>query len=375
MFQGHYITDGHVHYSTALDPECFAGFMADNGTDLTNLAVITRGRTLPDTAGALVLKAMFPGRFTVFGALDPAEYFRGGNVGKKHADRAEELLRCGCDGIKLLEGKPQLRRAFPIPDFDEKCWDPFWSFAEESQTPVLMHVNDPASFWDRDNIPEWARRMGWYYDDSFINNEVQYVQILNVLSRHPGLRICFAHFFFMSESTDRLGDIMSKYGNVRVDITPGIELFEALSDSPERTREFFSEFSGRIIYGTDTGSRYVYGNKGKDFDLTENTRRHEIVCSFITGTEEMLISSDGHFVHDRPDFILRPLSLSGDEADMIFSRSFADFAGPTPRSVDIDRALFDCSRMMAQQDEWAACGMDRDDAGLAVTKKRLLDLL
>lgn len=372
MYQGHRIIDGHVHYTGALDPERFVGFLDGSGTDSANLAVITRGKTIPDTAGALALKAMYPGRFTVFGALDPREYYRGGDaMGSRHAERATELLRCGCDGIKLLEGKPQLRRAFPIPDFDAPCWEAFWRSMEETQTPVLMHVNDPASFWDREHIPSWARRMGWYYDDSYINNEAQYAQLLTVLSRHPGLRICFAHFFFLSESLDRLGDILSKYESVRVDLTPGIELYEALSNTPERTRDFFAAFRGRILYGTDIGSRYVYGNRGKEFDGAENARRHEIVREFILGTEESLLRCDGHFVHDRPDFLLRPLGYAGDDADGLFSRAFLSFAGETPRPVDVDRSLYDCRRMLAAQDEWAAVGMKRDDAGLTLTERRL----
>ena len=376
MHDGHRIIDGHVHYSSTLDPAHFMEFLDRSGTDCANLAVITRGRTLPDTAGALALKAMYPGRFTVFGALDPREYFRGGDgMGARHAERASELLNCGCDGIKLLEGKPQLRKAFPIPDFDAPCWEAFWRSMEETQTPVLMHVNDPASFWDREHIPDWARRMGWYYDDSFIDNEAQYAQLLAVLARHPGLKLCFAHFFFMSESLDRLGDILSKYENLRVDLTPGIELYEALSNTPERTRDFFAAFRGRILYGTDIGSRYVYGSRGKAFDEAENNRRHEIVRGFILGTGETMLRCDGHFVHDRPDFLLRPLGYTGDDADTVFSRAFLDFVGEPPRPVDIDRTLSDCLRMREAQDEWAAAGMERDDWGSQLTEQRLRALL
>ena len=371
MYQQHFIIDGHVHYTSALDPERFAAFLAESGTDRANLAVITRGRTLPDTAGALMLKAMYPGRFTVFGALNPVEYFRGGDIGTRHTVRAKELLRAGCEGIKLLEGKPQLRRAFPIPDFDAPCWETFWRFAEESQTPVLMHVNDPASFWERGRVPDWARQMGWYYDESFINNEAQYAQMLTVLARHPKLRVCFAHLFFMSENLDRLGEILSHYENVRVDLTPGIELYEALSATPVRTKEFFAAFRGRILYGTDIGSRYVYGNSGKDFDVLENTRRHEIVRGFLLGTEPETICSDGHFVHGRPDFVMRPIGLTSNDVDDVFSRAFAEFAGDGSGGVDIDYALFDCRRAIGLQAEWEAYGMERDDTALALTEQRL----
>lgn len=175
MYRGQRITDGHIHFALDAEPSDYADFLEASGTDAANLAVITRGRTLPCTPESLAVKAMFPGRFYVCGALDPLEYFHGDvSMGGRLMEYARRMLACGCDGIKLLEGKPQLRRALPIPDFDLPCWEDFWCFLEETQTPLLWHVNDPASFWDRENVPDWARKMGWFYDDSFINNEEQY---------------------------------------------------------------------------------------------------------------------------------------------------------------------------------------------------------
>lgn len=331
VFKGHFIIDGHVHYCAQAGEEYFADFLEKSGTDMANLAAITRGKGAPCTEDALRLKALYPDRFFVTGGLDLTEYVRGGeDMGRRLAVFAKDLISRGCDGVKMLEGKPQLRQAFPIPDFDLPCWDAYWTYMEEEQIPLLMHVNDPASFWDRENVPEWAAKMGWFYDDTYINNEEQYRQILTVLSRHPGLRVTFAHFFFMSESLDRLGDILARYPNVMTDLTPGIELYDNLSRTPDKTREFFDTFHDRIIYGTDIGSRFVYGNKtGKPFDEKENTRRHQIVRDFLTGKEPLTVDCDGHFVHDRPEFEMIPLGLDGERLDEILSGNFLRFIGRT----------------------------------------------
>ncbi len=327
MVKGHFVIDGLVHFASSCGAALFADFLKDSGTDMANLAAITRGSGAPVTEDALALKAIYPERFFVTGGLDPAEYVRGGeDMGKRLAAFAKDLISKGCDGIKMLEGKPQLRQAFPVPDFDLKCWDAYWAYMEEEQIPLLMHINDPASFWDRENVPEWAAKMGWFYDDTYINNEEQYRQILTVLERHPKLRVTFAHFFFMSESLDRLGDILSRYPNVMTDLTPGIEMYDAFSKTPDETRSFFESFHDRILYGTDTGSRFVYGNTtGKPFDEKENTRRYEIVRGFLFEKEPLIIGCDGHFVHDRPAFEMIPLGLTGERLDEILSGNFLRF--------------------------------------------------
>ncbi len=73
----------------------------------------------------------------------------------------------GADGIKLIEGKPTMRKVLPIPDFDKEVWDPFWDYCEKSGFPILMHVNDPEEFWEKDKIPSWAKSQGWGYDETY----------------------------------------------------------------------------------------------------------------------------------------------------------------------------------------------------------------
>lgn len=327
MYKGHFVIDGHVHYASACGDEYFADFLERTGTDMANLACITRGEGAPCNDDALALKEKYPERFFVSGGLDPAIYYRGEDgMGERLVRCVRELTERGCDGIKMLEGKPQLRRALPIPDFDRPCWEPYWAYMEREQLPLLMHVNDPASFWDRENVPDWAAKMGWFYDDSYINNEAQYRQILTVLERHPALRVTFAHAFFMSEELDRLGDILSRYENVMTDLTPGIEMFDSFSRTPEKTEAFFRRFHDRILYGTDFGSRFVYGNAGgKPFDEAENHRRHRIVRDFLTEKEPFTVDCDGHFVHDRPPFTAVPLGLEGERLDEILSGNYLRF--------------------------------------------------
>ena len=61
-------------------------------------------------------------------------------------------------------------------------------------------------------------------------------EALGVVRDNPKLKVTFAHFFFMSDNLQRLGDIFDRYPNVNVDITPGVEMYEDFSSHPEKTR-------------------------------------------------------------------------------------------------------------------------------------------
>ncbi len=345
MYKGYRIVDGHTHFTLNVSPEYMLELMDRTGTDTANLAAVYHSRKLSCVPEALMLKSMYPGRFYVFASLDGWEFFqRAESLGENMAAYARRMLRCGCDGVKLLEGKPQLRQRLPVPDFDAQCWEAYWAWAEREGLPMLWHVNDPETFWDPDKVPAWAKNQGWYYDESYVNNEAQYRQVLNVLRRHPALKIIFAHFFFMSAQLDRLSEIMDSFPNVMVDITPGIELYENLSAQPEKARRFFEKYHSRIVYGTDIGGRCVLDGEYKPINERENLRRPEIVRQFLTG-EDAVISSDGDFLVGRPDFLMRGPGLPREQIQEIFGENFIRHVGGMPRETDVPELMAECARL------------------------------
>lgn len=346
MFNGIKIIDGHVHPSESFcGSDVFSFFAAHSPvTDAISLCTVAHSRYLSLTPSALAVKAAHPESTYVFSALDMSEYYlHPDTLGEHMAECGERLIAMGCDGIKMLEGKPQMRKMHPIPDFDAPVWEPFWAWAEENRVPILMHVNDPENFWDAANAPAFAVQQGWLYDDSYVNNEAQYAQILAVLSRHPRLCISFAHFFFMSAQLGRLAAILDEYQNVRVDLTPGIEMYENFSRDIDAARDFFARYQKRIIYGTDIGGRCVLMGEGRAFDTAENFRRGEIVRRFLAGTEPCEIASDGHFLVNRPAFTLHPLALGGDALADLLSRNFERFGGTAPRAVNAAAVRRECA--------------------------------
>ena len=196
MKSGNRILDCHMHYALPVDPQELIDIMEYTHTDIANLVIVPDKQRISSVPDALMVKYLYPTKFFVFGSLDVTEYFiHNKSIGKHFVKYVKRILQCGCDGIKMIEGKPDMRRMIPIPDFDLPAWEPFWSFAEDIGLPILWHVNDPEEFWDQSKIPSWAKSKGWYYGEETINNEVQYTQVLTVLKRHPNLKIIFAHFF------------------------------------------------------------------------------------------------------------------------------------------------------------------------------------
>jgi len=322
------IIDSHVHNSDQTDYEYLKEFLVRTKTDKACLLSVAHSKKTSMINEALALKAKYPDMFFVFTEpLVSAYYEHEENLGAFFAKYCQSMIDRGCDGIKMLEGKPQMRKMYPIPDFDLPVWEDFFAWAEEKQVPITWHVNDPENFWDADNAPAFAISQGWLYDSSYVNNEDQYRQVLTVLKRHSKLRICFAHFFFMSAQLERLSDILDSYPNTFVDITPGIEMYENFSKDIEKTKSFFEKYHDRIIYGTDIGGRCVLMGEDKVFDEEENLRRPVIVRSFLSGTEDIVVESDGHYLIGREPFTMHCLGLSGQRLEEILSLNFLRFLG------------------------------------------------
>ena len=340
------ILDCHIHYSLPIKPEELFDVMAYTKTDVANLVITPHRRRISSVPDALVVKHLNPNKIYVFGSLDVTQYFMHNKaVGKHFVKYVKRILACGCDGIKMIEGKPDIRRKVPIPDFDLEAWEPFWAYAEKIGLPIIWHVNDPEEFWNLDLIPTWAKKQGWYYGKETINNETQYTQVLNVLDRHPNLKIIFAHFFFMSAQLPRLAALFEKYPNIRVDLTPGIEMYVNLSKTKEASVAFFQKYQDRILYGTDIGARCVIADDCRGINLTESANRAAIVRDFITKSDEVVIKADGNFLIGMDDFTLRGLGLSTPIQKKIFFENFINLVSEKPKVVVPRLVINECRRI------------------------------
>lgn len=339
--------DAHIHYGFPLEPEALIDLMDSTGIQMANLVLVPSRQRLTSVPEAMVAKAKYPDRFFVFTSLDVSEYYRHPQeVGKYMASFVKRMRTLGCDGLKIIEGKPEMRKIMPFPDFDTPAWEPLWAYAEESGLPILWHVNDPETCWDPENAPRHIRMAGELYDDSYVNNEEQYRQILAILDRHPNIKIIFAHLFFMSAQLPRLAEILDQYPNIMVDITPGLEIYVNLSTNPEEARVFFEKYQDRILYGSDIGARCVLASGSAPFSRREALARMDLIDGLFSAETNRVMKEDGAYLINTDDFTQRGFDLPPEALEKIYGGNFLRFTGAAPAPVKPRLVKKECRRIL-----------------------------
>lgn len=341
--------DSHMHYSLPLQPEALIDFMDKNGIDKANLVLVPSRPRLTAVPDALMAKAKYPDRFYVFTSFDVSEYFKHGKeIGKYQAKFVDNMRRCGCDGLKIIEGKPTMRKIMgAIPGFDEPCWEPLWKYLEDTQFPVLWHLNDPESCWGpEEEAPRHIRLGNELYDDTFVNNEEQYRQMEAILQRYPNIKFIFAHLYFMSAQLPRLAKILDTYPNVMVDITPGLEIYVNLSKNTEEAKEFFEKYQDRIMYGTDIGARCVLAENAQPLNEEECLARMDLIDGLFQAETHRIMKEDGRYLINTEDFLQQGFDLSEEALNKIYWKNFENYVSEMPAKVNPKGIIKECRRIM-----------------------------
>lgn len=345
-FSQRYIIDGHVHFPHFSFGDSLMAIQEEAGVDAVAVVCTPDEKRLSLVPDAMHLKARFPDRVYVFGGLDISPLFIAPDIaGEAFAHYVDALVEMGADGIKMIEGKAMIRKQLPIPDFDAPVYAPYWEKLAETQTPLIFHVNDPEEFWDPARVPDWAREMGWFYGDgTYIDNEDQYRQVLNVLDRHPNLNVTFAHFFFLSAQLDRLGGYLDRYPGMHVDLTPGIEMYHNFSKDPQRVRDFFLKYQDRILYGTDIGARALLADRKGGIEREESLARVEVIRGFLENDGPFTLTHEG-FLFGGKEAVFHGIDLPQGVLDKIYAQNFIDFSGKNPKPLNPEAIVEECQRL------------------------------
>ncbi len=324
MFKAKKVADLHVHMPEQKDAS--ATFkelqrLADYGIKDINIASITYMEyTVEDNIKALYCKEMFKdAKVSVFGGLyySPIKNY----YGESFLEQAQRLLDMGCDGIKLLENKPQYRKYIGF-GLDSKLYDEMFDMLEEKQIPILCHSNDPSSFWNREEIASWPDGQwiignDWLYDKpEYLTYEETRAEMMRRLEKNPNLNIVFAHFMFLGGDLNFATEMFETYPNVKLDLTPGREMFIKFRDNYDGWKAFFEKYSERIFYGTDTGF------------YEDPIKVHESVRYAIGG------SSDVINIPYVPHYQMQGFDLSQEAQDNICYNNYMKFIG-TPKKVNL----------------------------------------
>ena len=321
-------TDAHIHVHRWRDEKTGELFLhgleeyrQECGIKYITLAPLPSGNAVPvarDVSNNIICafyKLLNKDTFSYGGYIYPSYPARGEDmVGMELATQHRELMEIGFDGIKMLEGKPNLyvRVGNPLnSEFFEKAFDEM----EKSSTFILMHARDPETFWTEPTKERIEKK--WYYGNGeYPTFEELYSQIEAILKKHPKLNLCLAHFFFSSKEPERLEELFEKYENLTIDITPGGEMYIDFDKRPEYFYNFFTKYQDRIIFGTDMDFP-VYLEAGKW--LCDREYR-------FLATNETLMSFDDHS--------LTGIRVSGEALQKIFSNNILKKFGYEPKPIN-----------------------------------------
>lgn len=326
------IIDGHIHVSSRDHYGRLLDDLAHTGASRFAIQVV--GRSVHDPEGhcfryALELKQRIPDRVFIFGGLDFSDLLAGASAPRVPlVGQARRLYDMGCDGLKLLTGKPDFRKFINHP-LDGPMFSPMLDWLEETQFPVLWHVGDPPEFWSEHTVPLWARQRGWWYDSTHPRKEQIDCEIERVFRRHPRLSLTLPHFFFLSDRLDDAARLLDTYPTYCLDLAPGVEMYHNFTANHAAARAFFIRYADRIIFGSDFGMGCGWARD-----------RGMMIRRFLETDDHFDVPDDPAMApDDRPQ--LHGLALPDDVVRKICVENFQRRVGAKPRPLADDaEALF-----------------------------------
>ncbi len=330
------VREGHAHVCFAKPiketEEAFRNILQHFNYASLNINAVPVGYSMTENYQALYCKSKLAPR--VFASAGLEYYLDERDTPEYFLSQIRAYHAMGFDGMKMLDGKVTQYR-LTKRKLNEPIFDKFYAYAEENRIPIVMHIGDPAKFWDPDKITPYARERGWFYNETEPTLEEVRGWVEDVLSRFPKLHLVLAHFYFMSYEMERLAKLLDTYENVCVDLTPGGEMFVGFTDNYDEACSFFKKYQDRILYGTDM------------YNTFENVEKAE---SEIAGPRVFQLRS---FLEKKEDFMaptlsdkpLHPFGFEGDILDKIYRKNSIRLYGETPRALDVEKILSACEKV------------------------------
>jgi predicted TIM-barrel fold metal-dependent hydrolase len=184
--------------------------------------------------------------------------FRGGvgpGFGAKAARQLEEDIKAGAKGLKVFKDLgmfDQKADGSRLP-VDDPELDPIWETCARLNVPVLIHIAEPAAFFD----PLDYKNERWLelslFPDRRHQTGVRFEQLMternNMVGKHRHTRFILAHFGWHANDLARAGKLLDENPNVYFDVAAVLYDF---GRQPRAAHEFFVKYQDRILFGKDT---------------------------------------------------------------------------------------------------------------------------
>lgn len=196
-----------------------------------------------------------PGRMIVFTNISFVGFGEKDWVSKT-VQQLDQDVKAGAKGLKLykdfgLEFKDEKDNIIAI---DDSRLDPVWNKCGELNIPVLIHSADPKSFWlpvDKNN-ERWLE-LTTHPDRKRTSKDPAWETVItqqhNLFLKHPKTKFIAAHFGWLPNDLERLGNFLDSAKNVYVEF--GAVIAE-IGRQPRAARAFFEKYQDRILFGKDS---------------------------------------------------------------------------------------------------------------------------
>lgn len=205
------------------------------------------------------IKAYAPERFFMFGGVDWSKWSEyGDHFGDWAAKQFRAQAARGADGLKIwkpfgLSVRDQHQR---LASIDDSRLDALWAAAGELKLPVLIHIADPAAFFDpldstNERFEELNRHPDWQFPSPPFP---PFMKLMNdfksLVTRHQNTIFIGAHVGCYAENLGWVGKMLDDCPNFMIDISARIS---ELGRQPYTARRFFLDYADRILFGIDAG--------------------------------------------------------------------------------------------------------------------------
>ena len=287
-------------------------------------------------ADALWFKRRQPARVFVLGGLDWSGIVGGETKPLYPLPEQLDLLRsAGCDGLKLLNGKPDNRKVLGHA-LDSEILEPMYRWLEENDWACVWHVADPPEFWNPDTTPLWARRNGWWYDETCPQKVQIDGEARRVFAKHPTISFALAHFFFISQDLDAADELLAQNPGVNLDLAPGVEMLHNFTANRDAARAFFEKWSERILYGTDIGMAAHGTHPERGWMVRHFLETNDV---FEVPDDAFMLPDDRHTLHG--------IGISPEACANIYGKNAVRLLGETPAPMDDEACRALCERLVA----------------------------
>jgi uncharacterized protein len=249
------VIDIHSHQPTPISDAEFGRVM--KGMEENNLRVLVN---LSGSSGDRLRRGVeairhgkYSDRMVLFANVDFGNI--GPGSGAKAAKQLEEDIKAGAAGLKVFKDLGMFDRKSDGSRLrvDDPELGPIWETCARMNVPVLIHVAEPAAFFEPlDYSNERWLELSLYPDrrhQEGVRFETLMTERNNMIARHPNTKFILAHFGWHANDLARAGKLLDEHPNVYFDVAA---VLYDVGRQPRAAHDFFVKYQDRILFGKDS---------------------------------------------------------------------------------------------------------------------------